>query len=255
MSETLLRVENISVRYGLARAVDELSIHVDEGEAVFVVGPNGAGKTTLLRTISGLVPAAGGEIWLGSVALTGKRPWDIVTTGVSHVPQNRRCFGPLSVEENLLMGGYGRGKAPLKAALGSVYDVFPALLEKRKQKAQELSGGQQQMVAIGRALMGNAKLIMLDEPSLGLAPALVDNLGRTLRRVRDELGTAVLLVEQNVELAFSVGTRGYMLRTGRLIGEGGPEDLRGELRRGYLGTKDGAPPAAPAAAPGQAQAE
>ena len=167
---------------------------------MFVVGPNGAGKTTLLRTISGLVSPVSGEIWLGSAALTGRKPWDIVTAGVSHVPQNRRCFGPLSVEENLLMGGYGRGKAELKAALAAVYDVFPALVGKRKQKAQELSGGQQQMVAIGRALMGNAKLIMLDEPSLGLAPALVDNLGRTLRRVRDELGTAVLLVEQNVQL-------------------------------------------------------
>jgi branched-chain amino acid transport system ATP-binding protein len=238
MSEVLLRVDNISVRYGLARAVDEVSIRVDEGEAVFVVGPNGAGKTTLLRTISGLVPPVSGEIRFGSVTLTGRRPWDIVATGVSHVPQGRRCFGPLSVEENLMMGAYGRGKADRRAALTSVYDVFPALAEKRKQRAQELSGGQQQMVAIGRALMGNAKLIMLDEPSLGLAPALVDNLGRTLRRVRDELGTAVLLVEQNVDLAFSVGTRGYMLRTGRLIGEGGPEDLRGELRRGYLGAKD-----------------
>jgi branched-chain amino acid transport system ATP-binding protein len=238
MSKALLRVDNVSVRYGLARAVDELTIHIDEGEAVFVVGPNGAGKTTLLRTISGLVPPASGEIWLGDVALTGRRPWDIVTSGVSHVPQNRRCFGPLSVEENLLMGGYGRGKSELKSALASVYEVFPALVEKRRQKAQELSGGQQQMVAIGRALMGNAKLIMLDEPSLGLAPALVANLGRTLRQVRDELGTAVLLVEQNVELAFSVGTRGYMLRTGSLIGEGGPDDLRGELRKGYLGAKD-----------------
>ncbi|MGH3248853.1 MAG: ATP-binding cassette domain-containing protein, partial [Trebonia sp.] len=130
------------------------------------------------------------------------------------------------------------GKAEQRSALGAVYYDFPALDEKRKQKDQELSGGQQQMVAIGRALMGNAKLIMLDEPSLGLAPALVANLGRTLRQVRDELGTAVLLVEQNVELAFSVGTRGYMLRTGNLIGEGGPDDLRGELRKGYLGAKD-----------------
>ena len=255
MSETLLRVDNISVRYGLARAVHELSIHVDEGEAVFVVGPNGAGKTTLLRTISGLVPAASGEIWLGSTALSGRKAWDIVTAGVAHVPQNRRCFGPLSVEENLMMGGYGRPKPERSAALASVYDVFPALAEKRRQKAQELSGGQQQMVAIGRALMGNAKLIMLDEPSLGLAPALVENLGRTLRRVRDELGTAVLIVEQNVELAFSVGTRGYMLRTGQLIGEGGPDDLRGELRRGYLGAKDAKDSAAPAAPPGQARVE
>lgn len=238
MGRLLLRVDNLSVRYGLARAVDELSIHVDEGEAVFVVGPNGAGKTTLLRTISGLVPVASGKISFGAATLTGKRPWDIVTAGVSHVPQNRRCFGPLSVEENLHMGGYGRSKAERSAALDAVYDVFPALVEKRKQQAQELSGGQQQMVAIGRALMGNAKLIMLDEPSLGLAPTLVDGLGQTLRRVRDELGTAVLIVEQNVDLAFSVGTRGYMLRTGRLIGEGCPEDLRGELRKGYLGAKD-----------------
>jgi branched-chain amino acid transport system ATP-binding protein len=238
MSEVLLRVDNLSVRYGLARAVDELSIQVAEGEAVFVVGPNGAGKTTLLRAISGLIPPTAGDICLGSVSLIGKRPWEIVAAGVSHVPQNRHCFGPLSVEENLLMGGYRRSKRELKAALTSVYDVFPALVEKRKQRAQELSGGQQQMVAIGRALMGNARLVMLDEPSLGLAPTLVDSLRRTLCRVRDELGTAVLLVEQNVDLALSVGTRGYMLRTGRLIGEGGPEDLRGELRRGYLGGAD-----------------
>jgi branched-chain amino acid transport system ATP-binding protein len=238
MSEALLRVNNLSVRYGLARAVDELSIHVAEGEAVFVVGPNGAGKTTLLRAISGLVTPVSGEIQLRGAPLAGKRPWDIVAAGISHVPQNRHCFGPLSVEENLLMGGYGRRKHELKGALASVYDVFPALVEKRRQKASELSGGQQQMVAIGRALMSEAKLIMLDEPSLGLAPALVDNLRRTLCRVRDESGTAVLIVEQNVDLAFSVGTRGYMLRTGRLLGEGGPEDLRGELRRGYLGGRD-----------------
>ena len=214
MSETLLRVENLTVRYGLARAVHELSIHIDEGEAVFVVGPNGAGKTTLLRTISGLVAPASGEIWLGSAALAGRQ-------ALGH--RDRRG-GARPAEPPLLRSALGRGEPAdgrvragqgrPQAALGPFYDVFPALVEKRKQKAQELSGGQQQMVAIGRALMGNAKLIMLDEPSLGLAPALVDNLGRTLRRVRDELGTAVLIVEQNVQLAFSVGTRGYMLRTG-----------------------------------------
>lgn len=237
MSEELLRVSNIAVRYGLARALSDLSMSVAEGEAVFVVGPNGAGKTTLLRTISGLVRPVSGDIWLSSRPLVGMKPWDIVEAGVCHVPQNRRCFGPLSVEENLVMGGYGRSKRDVKAALDGVYDVFPVLLEKRKQKAEQLSGGQQQMVAIGRALMGKARLIMLDEPSLGLAPTLVDDLRRTLCRVRDELGTAVLLVEQNVQLAFSVGTRGYMLRTGALIGEGGPDDLRGELRRGYLGGK------------------
>ena len=239
MSEALLTVTDLTVRYGLSTALNGLSVHVDTGEAVFMVGPNGAGKTTLLRTVSGLEKAAAGSVTLEGKSLLGLDPWKIVEYGIAHVPQNRRCFGPLSVEENLRMGAHLQPKEAIAESLGKVYEIFPALFPKKKQNASELSGGQQQMVAIGRALMTNAKLIMLDEPSLGLAPMLVDELGRVLCNIRDTLGTSILLVEQNVNLALSVGTRGYMLQLGHVIGEGGPEEVRPQLLEAYLGTGDG----------------
>lgn len=235
MPEVLLHVDDLTVRYGLATALDAVSIRVDDGESVFVVGPNGAGKSTLLRAISALEKAASGTIALSGQPLVGLNPWTVAQMGIAHVPQNRRCFGPLSVEENLIMGAPKKSKAEVRQGIEEVYGVFPVLLEKRKQKAQELSGGQQQMVAVGRALMAKAKLIMLDEPSLGLAPMLVDGLGDTLRQIRDDLGTSILIVEQNVNLALGVGTRGYMLQSGRLVGEGTPDELRGRLREAYLG--------------------
>jgi branched-chain amino acid transport system ATP-binding protein len=236
MNENLLDVRDLTVRYGLATALSGVSVHVADGESVFVVGPNGAGKSTLLRTISGLERVASGTVTLSGTSLVGLDPWTIAQKGIAHVPQNRRCFGPLSVEENLIMGAHGKSKAEVRDGLESVYEVFAVLREKRKQKAQQLSGGQQQMVAVGRALMAKARLIMLDEPSLGLAPMLIDNLGDTLRRIRDDLGTAILIVEQNVNLGLGVGTRGYMLQTSRVIGEGSPDELRGRVRDAYLGT-------------------
>jgi branched-chain amino acid transport system ATP-binding protein len=236
MNESLLAVDAITVHYGLATAVDQISIHIDAGESVFVVGPNGAGKTTVLRAISGLEPVVSGAITFAGESLVGENPWGIAQRGIAHVPQGRRCFGPLTVEENLVMGAHGQAKANIRPGLDEVYAIFPVLREKRKQRADQLSGGQQQMVAIGRALMAKARLIMLDEPSLGLAPMLVDNLGEVLRQIRDTLGTAILIVEQNVNLALGVGLRGYMLQTGRLIGEGTPNELRGRLREAYLGS-------------------
>ena len=239
MSEPLLTVDDLTICFGLATAVDHLSMHVDVGESVFVVGPNGAGKTTLLRSISALERPATGEMKLREKRLNGMNPWDIVRLGISHVPQNRRCFGPLTVEENLLMGGYTKKKGELPALLEAVYNIFPVLWEKRRQKSAELSGGQQQMVAIGRALMLDAHLIMLDEPSLGLAPMLVDNLAVVLRQIRDNFGTGILIVEQNGRVALSIGTRGYILQSGRVIGEGTPDELRGRLREALLGSELG----------------
>jgi branched-chain amino acid transport system ATP-binding protein len=235
VGDVLLEVSELTVQYGLQKAADAVSIHVLPGEAVFLVGPNGAGKTTLLRTISGLEKPVSGSIRLGGQEITQLRPWDIVRIGIAHVPQNRRCFGPLSVEDNLILGGYTQSKELSAGRLERVYEIFPDLRVKRRQKAAELSGGQQQMVAIGRALMLGAGLIMLDEPSLGLAPILVENLTGVLQEIRDQLGTAILIVEQNVNLALSVGTRGYVLQQGRVVDEGAPDDVRSELLSAYLG--------------------
>ncbi len=215
-----------------------------KGESVFVVGPNGAGKTTLLRTISGLERPSSGTMSFQGTSLIGKKAWDVVTSGIAHVPQNRRMFGDLSVEDNLKMGGYTRPAADLEPGLQNIYDLFPVLFEKRRQRAAQLSGGQQQMVAVGRAMMSHAQLIMLDEPSLGLAPMLVDTLGESLIRIRAELGVSVLIVEQNVNLALSVGNRGYILRGGRVIAQGTPDQLRPRLQEAYLGTNPQAEAAA-----------
>jgi branched-chain amino acid transport system ATP-binding protein len=235
VGDALLKVSELTVQYGLQKATDAVSIHVLPGEAVFLVGPNGAGKTTLLRTISGLEKPVSGSIKLGGQEITRLRPWEIVRIGIAHVPQNRRCFGPLSVENNLILGGYTQSKERSAGRLERVYEIFPDLRAKRRQKTAELSGGQQQMVAIGRALMLGAGLIMLDEPSLGLAPILVENLTVVLQEIRDQLGTAILIVEQNVNLALSVGTRGYVLQQGRVVDEGAPDDVRSELLSAYLG--------------------
>jgi branched-chain amino acid transport system ATP-binding protein len=235
MGTELLDVSSLTVRYGQSTALRDISLAIAEGESVFVVGPNGAGKTTLLRAVSGLEKCAAGTISYRSKPITGMKIWDIVKLGIAHVPQNRRCFGPLSVQENLEMGAYTRDKSEVAESLEAVYDIFPVLKEKRKQSAAELSGGQQQMVAVGRAIMTSGSLIMLDEPSLGLAPMLVEQLGENLRRIRDQFNVAILIVEQNINLALSVGDRGYVLRSGRVIAQGSPDDLRGQLRDAYLG--------------------
>lgn len=235
MSTSLLEVTSATVHYAKASALGDVSITLAEGESIFVIGPNGAGKTTLLRAISGLEPLSSGSIRFRSRSLTGMRPWDIVRLGVAHVPQNRRCFGPLSVEDNLVMGAYTRPRREITSDLDAVYELFPVLRTKRRQRSAELSGGQQQMVAIGRALMTRASLLMLDEPSLGLAPMLVDSLGAALCRIRDTFTMAILIVEQNVKLGLCVGSRGYVLRAGKVVAEGQPDQLRGQLRDAYLG--------------------
>ncbi|WP_432839764.1 ABC transporter ATP-binding protein [Dactylosporangium sp. CA-092794] len=230
----LLEIEGLSRGYGPVAALRDVSLRIDPGEAVFLAGPNGAGKTTLLRAVSGLVPGGGGRISFAGRRIDGLTPWAIAAAGVAHVPQGRRCFGPLSVEENLRLGAYTR-TAGVAAAIDAAYELFPVLKEKRRQRTEELSGGQQQMVAIARALVASPKLIMLDEPSLGLAPIMVEGVRVALRRILHEFSTSILLVEQNARLAVSVGARGYVLRSGRVVLAGPSAELEGQMKEAYLG--------------------
>ena len=231
---TLLEVEDISLDYGPVRALRGVSLAVNVGEAVFLAGANGAGKTSLLRAVSGLERLASGRVVFAKKRIDDHSPWAIAAAGIAHVPQGRRCFGPLTVEENLRMGAYTR-KSGVAEAVDRAYELFPVLRDKRKQRAEELSGGQQQMVAIGRALVAGPRMILLDEPSLGLAPILVEDMRRALERIVHEFSTSILLVEQNARLALSIGSRGYVLRAGRVVLEGSSDELEGRMREAYLG--------------------
>jgi len=235
MSETLLAVKGLRAGYGAAPVLFDVGFEVARGEIVAFVGSNGAGKTTLLRAISRLIDARGAITFAGHdlLALT---PEQVFALGLVQVPEGRQLFPRMSVEENLLMGGYRRRQADLAASFARVYDVFPILGERRRQWAGDLSGGEQQMCALGRALMADPKLLIVDEMSLGLAPVVVDHLLMVLAAIR-EIGVTVLLVEQDVFAAFSVADRGYVLETGRIVHEGRVADLERDpaLRRAYLG--------------------
>jgi branched-chain amino acid transport system ATP-binding protein len=235
MSEPLIETSEIRLRYGQVQALDRVSIRIDEGESIFVAGVNGAGKTSLLRALSGLERIGHGSIRLAGDEISREPPWRIAARGVAHVPQGRRCFGPLTVEENLRMGAF-TNKSGLAAGLEQSYALFPVLRDKRRQRAEELSGGQQQMVAIARAMMAAPRLILLDEPSLGLAPLLVHDVLEALLRIGHEFKTSILIVEQNAKMAVTVGARGYVLRGGRVILEGSSSELEGKLKDAYLGT-------------------
>jgi branched-chain amino acid transport system ATP-binding protein len=232
----LLEVEGLSSAYGRIRALEDVSLRVDEGALVALIGANGAGKTTLLRTLSGVHPAAAGRIRLSGIDITRAAPQARVRAGMAQVPEGRQVFGPLSVEDNLRLGGYLRSRGESDAQLEHVYALFPALQAKRRELAGTLSGGQQQMVAIGRALMSRPKMLLLDEPSMGLAPKLVDEVFDTIERLRGE-GVSVLLVEQNAAVALAIADRGYVLETGRIVLEGVGHDLmtNPEVREAYLG--------------------
>src|SRR5688572_4962892 len=218
----LLSVRNLEVCYGVISALQDVSLDIESGEIVTLIGSNGAGKTTLLRTISGLLrPKLGSVQWSGngsgSTDLTGLRPHEIVRAGVSHVPEGRQVFPNLSVRENLLLGGYQqKDKQKLAQDVERCYHHFPVLAERREQKAGTLSGGEQQMLAIGRALMARPKLLLLDEPSLGLAPLIVRKIFQIIREINAE-GTTIFLVEQNAHMALGVAHRGYVLQTGRVV--------------------------------------
>ena len=233
----MLRVENLAVAYGRVQALWDVSFEVRDGEIVALVGANGAGKTTTLKTLSGLLRPKSGRIMLGSRALEQCSSVDIVELGLIHVPEARKLFPQMSVRDNLLLGGYtpaARAERPQR--LDQVYEIFPKLRERANQIAGTLSGGEQQMVAIGRGLMAGPKILMLDEPSLGLAPIMVEEMFRVVHEI-NRRGVTVLLVEQNTEHALELAHRGYVLESGRVVLTGsGKELLANErVREAYLG--------------------
>lgn len=233
----LLKVSNLTVYYGKAVALENVSMEVAEGSVVTLVGANGAGKTTLLRAISGLIPATSGEIWFRDTKIKGMQPSRIVAQGLVHIPQGRRLFPYLTVLSNLKLGASLRKDVQaIKQDMENVFQHFPRLYERRNQKAGTLSGGEQQMVAIGRGLMADPKLLMMDEPSLGLAPKLVAELVPVIQYISAR-GISVLLVEQNVSLALGVASRGYALQVGRVVMEGDIEQFKTSevIRSAYLG--------------------
>ncbi len=235
--EPLLELRAVTAGYGHFTALWEVDLTVGRGEAVAVVGPNGAGKTTLLRVVSGLVPPRVGELRFAGASLVGRRPHEVVARGIAHVPEGRRIFPGLTVHDNLRMGAFlPAARAAFRESLARVFALFPVLAERQGQRAGSLSGGEQQMLAIGRALMSRPKLILLDEPSMGLAPVMVLRLFDLIRRVRDE-GYTILIVEQNVRQVLKLADRAYLLEVGRIRTEGRADQLREEafVRQAYVG--------------------
>jgi branched-chain amino acid transport system ATP-binding protein len=233
----LLKVINMTVQYGKATALHDISMEVSEGSIVSLVGANGAGKTTLLRALSGLITPSSGEIWFNGKKINNIAPSDIVKLGLVHIPQGRRLFPFLTVINNLKLGASLRhDKSGIKRDLGMVFEHFPRLYERRNQKAGTLSGGEQQMAAIGRGLMAGPKLLLMDEPSLGLAPRLIAELVPVIKTI-NQRGISVLLVEQNVTLALGVANRGYALQVGRIALEGDIEIFKTSdiVKAAYLG--------------------
>lgn len=235
MSEPILKIEDLQVNYGGIEAVKGISFEVQEGQIVTLIGSNGAGKSSTLRTISGLVKPSGGKIMFAGEDITGKDPTQIVTQGVTLVPEGRRIFPDMTVLENLKIGAYLR-KDDLSADIEWVFGLFPRLKERSWQAGGTLSGGEQQMLAMGRALMSKPKLLMLDEPSMGLAPILVEQIFDIIRELH-AAGTTILLVEQNAQAALSVADRAYVLETGRITLSGTGKELMASdaVRKAYLG--------------------
>ena len=232
-----LEINNIDVYYGDVQVIFDLSLKIEEGEVVSIIGGNGAGKSTLLRTISGLMQPAQGDILFEGNAIQTASPEVIVEAGVVHVPEGRRLFTLMSVKDNLVVGAYNnRADQHIDTTLAQVYDLLPQLSARESQLAMTLSGGEQQMVAIGRGLMAKPKLLMLDEPSLGLAPILIKDIFKTVRTIADQ-GMTVLLVEQDVNHSLSLSDRGYVLEHGRIAMEGPAQDLLDDpyIKTAYLG--------------------
>jgi branched-chain amino acid transport system ATP-binding protein len=233
----LLEARNLRIGYGDATAIWDVSLDVDAGEIVSVIGPNGAGKTTLVNAMAGLLRCRSGDLRFNGADMTSVRARDYCRHGIALVPEGRRLFAKMSVEENLELGCYlPSARTRRRESLDRVYALFGVLRDKRSQPAGELSGGQQQMVAIGRALMARPRLVLFDEPSLGLAPTIVDDMFDIITRVRQD-GAAVLLVEQNVLKALDVADRAYVLEQGRIVSAGLPADLlkQPHIREAYLG--------------------
>jgi branched-chain amino acid transport system ATP-binding protein len=235
-AKPLLTLSGVTSRYGRIEVLHGIDLTVGEGELIALVGANGAGKTTLLRCISGVQPITGGSIAFAGGDLAGRRPEARVSAGICQVPEGRQVFAPMSIEDNLRMGAHTRPAAEIRRGLDEIYALFPVLLEKRQLAAGNLSGGQQQMVALGRALMGRPKLLLLDEPSMGLAPLVVEEIFRVVTRLKAS-GMTILLVEQNASAALAVADRGYVLETGSVVLTGTGRALLADddVRRAYLG--------------------
>jgi branched-chain amino acid transport system ATP-binding protein len=233
----MLKVNNLEVSYGPIRALKGISFEVKQGEIVTLIGANGAGKTTTLHTISNLLKPKRGNITFCNENLLSVPAYNLVKKGITHVPEGRIIFGPLTVQENLELASWGRkDKIAVKEDLNKVYDLFPILKERKFQLGETLSGGEQQMLALGRGMMARAKLMMLDEPSMGLAPKLVQDIFRVIKQVNQE-GTTILLVEQNAHMALEVAHRAYVLETGNIILEGASQEVAKDPKviKAYLG--------------------
>jgi len=233
----MLSIENLSVNYGAIRALHNASCRVERGEIVALIGANGAGKTTILNTISGIVPSASGVITFEGARITGTPPHLIVRKGICQVPEGRRVFGLMSVLENLEMGGFIlSGKHEVALGIERAFALFPRLAERRRQPARTLSGGEQQMLAMARALMSNPRLLLLDEPSMGLAPMLVEKIFEIVVEI-NKTGTTIMLVEQNAAMALAIANRAYVLDTGEVVlsGDAGELARNPEVRKAYLG--------------------
>ena len=236
MADTLLKVDGINVYYGNIHAVKDISFTVNAGEIVTLIGANGAGKSTTLKTISGLLKPRTGDVLYKGKSIKGVRAHKIVESGLAQVPEGRHVFLHMTVDENLDMGAYTQPASTIAANKEKVFTLFPRLKERRKQLAGTMSGGEQQMLAMGRALMSRPKLLMLDEPSMGLAPILVEQIFKIIQTLH-EAGTTILLVEQNAQAALSIADRGYVLETGKIVTSGTGTELLAspEIKKAYLG--------------------
>jgi len=235
----MLEIQGLDVFYGDVQAVWDVSLHVDEGSIVALVGANGAGKSTLLKTISGITPAERGAILFSGKSLTNLPPQDIVDMGISHVPEGRRLFSDLTVLENLKLGAYTpRARKTIERSLARAYDLFPVLRNRRNQKSGSLSGGEQQMLAIARAMMSRPRILMLDEPSLGLSPILVRTMFELIMNLNSQ-NVTILLVEQNIHQALKIADRAYVLKNGKITMTGGGEELLSdpEVQKAYIGAR------------------
>ena len=233
----MLKIEDLKVNYGMIEAIKGISFEVNDGEIVTLIGANGAGKTTTMHAISGLLKPASGHIYLDDVDLTKTPAYKIPGMGLAQVPEGRRVFAQQTVEENLILGAYSRNdKDGIQADLNKVFELFPRLLERRKQAAGTLSGGEQQMLAMGRALMAKPKIMLMDEPSMGLSPLLVKEIFRIIEDINKQ-GTTVLLVEQNAKMALSIADRAYVLETGKITMQGTGAELAAseQVKKAYLG--------------------
>lgn len=235
----MLNVKNIKTYYGNIQALKGVSLEINDGEIVTLIGANGAGKTTTLKTIAGILKPKEGEIQFNSKDITGLPSHKVVSEGIVLVPEGRRVFSKLTVEENLLAGAYSRkaAKSELEKDIDEIYNIFPVLQERKKQFAGTLSGGEQQMLAIGRGLMSKPKLLLLDEPSMGLAPIVVKEIFKVIKDINQNFNMTILLVEQNAKMALSVASRGYVLEIGHITLKGSAEELKENvnIKKAYLG--------------------